>query len=67
VDAEVEGDMDLAAAKALARRRRLGPWRATGRAEHRDRDLAVLGRAGFPYAIARRVVDAPSPDEIEED
>lgn len=66
VDADVEGSMDLAAAKALARRRRLGPWRASGRAEHREKDLAALGRAGFPYELARRVVDAPSPDEIEE-
>ena len=49
---------DEAAALALARRRRLGPFRRDGqRAEHRTRDLATLGRAGFSYETARRVID----------
>ncbi|MCA9558512.1 MAG: RecX family transcriptional regulator, partial [Myxococcales bacterium] len=57
-DAEVE-DPDLAAAARYARRRRLGPFRpAEARAERREKDLAALGRAGFSYAIARRVIDA---------
>jgi regulatory protein len=50
---------DLAAAVILARRRRLGPFRTTGRAENRQRDLAVLGRAGFDYQTAAQVIDAP--------
>ncbi len=51
-------DADRAAALALARRRRLGPYRAEGqRAAFRQRDLAVLGRAGFAMEIARSVVD----------
>lgn len=55
----VEGEVDLAAALALARRRRLGPYRAPEvRAAHRDKDLAALGRAGFAYDVARRVIDA---------
>lgn len=60
------GDLDLAAALALARRRRLGPYRAPeSRAAHRDKDLAALGRAGFAYEIARRVVDAEDTAELE--
>jgi len=49
---------DLAAALALARRRRLGPFRVEGqRAAFRMRDLAALGRAGFAFEVAKRVVD----------
>ncbi len=44
---------DLQAARELARRRKLGLS-----AERRMRDLAVLGRAGFDYDTARRVIDA---------
>jgi regulatory protein len=66
VEEDVEGEVDLAAALALARRRRLGPYRLPeARAAHRDKDLAALGRAGFAYAIARRVVDAEDPDSVE--
>lgn len=59
-DAGVTTDeADLAAALALARRRRLGPFRAPElRAEFRQRDLAALGRAGFSYEIARAVLEA---------
>jgi regulatory protein len=58
---------DLAAAISLARRRRLGPWRVAGeRSASRVKDLAVLGRAGFDYATARQVIDAPSSAALEE-
>lgn len=58
------GDLDLAAARALARRRRLGPFRAPeARAAWRDKDLAALGRAGFGYDVARRIVDADAEDD----
>ncbi|MGE4221186.1 MAG: regulatory protein RecX [Alphaproteobacteria bacterium] len=60
-------DPDLAAAIAYARRRRLGPWRGTDRADRRDRDLAALARQGFSYQIALRVIDAPDPDTLETD
>jgi regulatory protein len=61
--AEERPDPELAAAFAYARRRRLGPWRPPGtRAEHRAKDLAALGRAGFGYAAARRVLDAEDPE-----
>jgi regulatory protein len=46
-----------AAAHALARRRRLGPYRLRDREAFRDKDLAVLARAGFPFDIVRRVID----------
>ncbi|WP_158046986.1 regulatory protein RecX [Skermanella pratensis] len=65
VDEETPGDTELAAAVALARRRRLGPFRRIAREEHRDKDMAALGRAGFGYQIARRVVDAEDPDAIQ--
>ncbi len=68
LDAEVEGDTELAAAAALARRRRLGPFRAPeARAAFRDKDLAALGRAGFGCEVARRVVDAEDADSIGPD
>ena len=56
-------EADLAAARRLAQRRRLGPWRAKDRAEHRARDLAALGRAGFSYAVARAVLDGSGEEE----
>jgi regulatory protein len=58
---------DRDAALLFAKRRRLGPFRAAGRAEHRTKDLAALGRAGFGYAIAAAIIDAgadPSDDEF---
>jgi regulatory protein len=67
VDEETPGDTEVAAAVALARRRRLGPFRMSARAEHRDKDLAALGRAGFGYQIARRVVDAEDIDTIQDE
>lgn len=63
--ARVEGDMELQAAIALARRRRLGVYRlAASRAGYRDRDLAALARAGFSYDIARRVIEAEDEDAL---
>ncbi len=49
---------DREAALRLARRRRLGPFRGAERAEHRLRDLAALGRAGFAYPLAVEIIDA---------
>ncbi|HYF54206.1 MAG TPA: RecX family transcriptional regulator [Salinarimonas sp.] len=57
-----EGD-DMTAALALARRRRLGPFRTRDREGHRDRDLAVLARGGFPFDVARKVVDGDGTGE----
>lgn len=57
---------ELTAAASFARRRRLGPYRVGERAEHRGRDLAALARAGFAYDLARKVIDAPDPDALDE-
>ena len=60
------GDPELAAALNLARRRRLGPYRAPcDRDDRRQKDLAVLARAGFGYQIARRVIEAESAADLE--
>jgi regulatory protein len=58
--------VDLAAAIVLARRRRLGPYRHGRKADGwRERDLALLARAGYSYAVARTVVDARSIADLE--
>ena len=57
---------ELSAALAFARRRRLGPFRAAEeRAARRDKDLASLGRQGFPYQVARQVIDTSDLAELE--
>ncbi|MCE4226036.1 regulatory protein RecX [Methylobacterium sp. C25] len=51
------------AARAFARRRRIGPNRpADARAAHRERDLAAMARAGFSYSVARAAIDADAED-----
>lgn len=56
-----DGDAETAeidAARAYARRRRLGPHRpVAARTANRERDLAAMARAGFRYDLARRIVD----------
>ena len=54
--AEEDGD-ERAAALSLARRRRIGPFRPGERAAFRQKDMAVLARAGFPFEVARAVID----------
>lgn len=56
---------EMKAAVALARRRRLGPFREKDREGKRDRDLAVMARAGFDYDLARKVIDAKDRDIID--
>jgi regulatory protein len=56
---------EMKAAVALAQRRRLGPFREKDRAGKRDRDLAVMARAGFDYDLARKVIDAKDRDIID--
>lgn len=63
---EEDGSGDLAAAVALARRRRLGPYRPPEeRAARRAKDLATLARAGFGSAVAARVLAADSPEALD--
>ena len=59
---ELGGDFE--AALRYARRRGLGPYRsADQRPLERRRDLAILARRGFGYAVALQVVDAPNREE----
>jgi regulatory protein len=69
LDQELDTDprqREWKAATALARRRRLGPYRAKDRKEHRNRDLAAMARAGFDYDLARKVIDAVDSDALDE-
>ncbi len=60
-------DPEFDAACAYARRRRLGPWgRPEGREARREKELASMGRAGFIWNLARRIIDAQDPAELEE-
>jgi len=52
------GDPDVQAAINYAKRRRIGVFRRSDRADHRQRDMAALGRQGFSYEVARKIVDA---------
>lgn len=63
---EESSNPDLEAAISYARRRRLGPYRTDDkREERRDKDLAALGRKGFSFAIAERVILAYDIEELE--
>jgi regulatory protein len=70
---EEAAEPELAAALAYARRRRLGPYRGPeARAGLHDKnlrakDLAALGRRGFGYDLARRVIDAVDLAELEDE
>jgi regulatory protein len=58
-------DEELAAAFVLARKRRIGPYRrAVVGCGDRVKVLAVLGREGFSFAVAKQVVDAPADGEV---
>jgi len=58
-------DADFRAACRFVQRRKLGPLRPkSDRQASRTRDLAVLGRAGFDYATARRVLELPDEDAV---
>jgi len=63
---EEAGYPELRAALTYARKRRLGPYRLQeARDDKRDKDLAALGRRGFSYDLARRIVDAAKPEDLE--
>jgi regulatory protein len=60
------GDLDLAAACAFARRRRLGPYRRDREDERdREKELGAFARAGFSRAIAYAVLACADPDEAD--
>lgn len=54
---ESDGSDDDASARRFAERRRLGPFRMRPDPGRRDRDIAAMMRAGFPYGLARAVID----------
>jgi len=59
------GDPDWFAACTYARKRSLGPWRRAALDDDRRRkELGRLARAGFPFDIARRIVEAPSIEAL---
>jgi regulatory protein len=56
---------ELEAAKALVKKRKLGPFREpTERAEKRQKDLGTLARAGFDHETARRALAFGSEDDF---
>ena len=54
-----EGDPELEAARAYARRRRLGPWRTKpdDSWERRQKELASMARAGFSFGVAKQALE----------
>src|SRR5262249_10895889 len=69
LDQELDTDpqrREWLAARRLAGRRRLGPFRQKDRQGHRDRDLAIMARGGFEHRLARKVIDAADPDALDE-
>ncbi len=79
---EDDPDAEFTAAVTFARRRRIGPFRRqhriatdtedcekNGEEERRmrEKELAALGRAGFCFDMARRIVDAQSEESLSPD
>jgi len=57
-DLDEQGEeSEMKAAAIYARKRRLGPFRQVARAAFRDKDLAAMGRAGFGWQVAKRIID----------
>lgn len=60
-------DGSFAAALHLARKRRFGPFGETARdPAQRQRQIAAMIRAGHGFDVARRIIDAPNPDSLDE-
>ena len=65
LDERGEGS-EIKAAAALIRRKRLGPYRNPGdRADHRQKDLAAVARAGFALDLVRKLLRAPDVASLE--
>ena len=65
-DGRAPDAVDYAAAMALARRRKLGPYRTVADdTDRRRKEFATLARAGFSSSIAQRVLKAEPPEEWE--
>lgn len=64
---EENGEAELRAALALARKRGLGPYRRGGASEdpkQRAKEIATLARAGFSFDIAKKVLGF-GPEDLE--
>lgn len=60
-------DAEYAAAMALVKRRKIGPFRKPPASDETKRkDYAMLARAGFPSAVIRRVLGTESCEEAWE-
>jgi regulatory protein len=65
--AEMGGDPEQAAAAALIRKKKLGPYRpASTRRDNWQRDLGVLARAGFSFDLAKKLLATESIEELED-
>ncbi|UTW57737.1 RecX family transcriptional regulator [Kordiimonas sp. SCSIO 12603] len=64
---EPEVDIDLSAAAAYAKRRRFGPFRRADRysEEKVEKERAAMMRAGFPYQMVQRILDATEEEIIQ--
>ncbi len=60
---------ELAAARTLARRKRLGPWRRKPLTDPKDahKEMAALARAGFSYDIIRRALECADDDAMSDE
>jgi len=58
-----EGSLDLEAARNYCRKRRLGGLRQPVDPNRYDKDLAALARRGFPFALAKAVLDETFDDD----
>jgi regulatory protein len=54
---------EAAQARRYAQRKRLGPWRHPPDPAKRERDLAALCRAGFPYRLAVAALETDPAEE----
>lgn len=65
-DEDKNGDAELLAARTLARRKKLGPWRTKPLADpvkDRQKEMAAMARAGFSYEISRQVLNYSEENE----
>lgn len=53
---EIDPERELAAAAMFARRRRIGPFRATSAEADHARELGMMARAGFGRSVAERAL-----------
>ena len=56
--------LEYEAAMHYARKRSIGPYRRNERANWRERDLAKMGRRGFSFDVAQKVIDHQEDDEV---